>query len=401
MGKIFNKGLDKDDQKGLFKRLKNIENAQKGLINGNNKNKPDSARSKSSISSVFDIISSESKDEDKDQNEKTARELYQDETEGMKGLKLPGEIEIKDEKSQMYLENNLNKIKNNFSNIYDKYQRFFEYIANKKKYIIDYEILSYKVHDINFYDRYDTLYNYLTYFSKLSAGEISIKNKSFLKDLLKGFKLKSVYITKGGNNIEKAYDDSVFNDKSIDDILYKKVNNEFSNKNKNIFQEAKKLFDLRIEIYIKLFFEEKNLKFEKSIGETVKLKNQKDNLSEVPEQKEFNDFFKQIKEEHKNIDMNLFKNVFNYEMPDEMLKYLHSLKKIDNYNQKASLIEESLIDFKDEVEIMSKSDKKNKRIKILEVVDNILNFTLIERKKIGQGLNILTPTKCLVDFQLL
>ena len=36
LGKIFNKGLDKDDQKeGLFKRLKNIENAQKNLINGN------------------------------------------------------------------------------------------------------------------------------------------------------------------------------------------------------------------------------------------------------------------------------------------------------------------------------------------------------------------------------
>ena len=32
-GKIFNKGLDKDDQKErLFKRLKNIENAQKNLI---------------------------------------------------------------------------------------------------------------------------------------------------------------------------------------------------------------------------------------------------------------------------------------------------------------------------------------------------------------------------------
>ena len=30
LGKIFNKGLDKNDQKeGLFKRLKNIENAQK------------------------------------------------------------------------------------------------------------------------------------------------------------------------------------------------------------------------------------------------------------------------------------------------------------------------------------------------------------------------------------
>ena len=33
--------------------------------------------------------------------------------------------------------------------------------------------------------------------------------------------------------------------------------------------------------------EEENLKFEKSIGETVKLKNQKDNFSETPKQKEF------------------------------------------------------------------------------------------------------------------
>ena len=60
----------------------------------------------------------------------TTCELYQDGIEGMKGLRLPDEREIKDEKSQMYLENILNKIKNNFSNIYDKYQRFFEYIAN-------------------------------------------------------------------------------------------------------------------------------------------------------------------------------------------------------------------------------------------------------------------------------
>ena len=36
LGKIFNKGWDKNDQKeGLFKRLKNIEKAQKNLINNN------------------------------------------------------------------------------------------------------------------------------------------------------------------------------------------------------------------------------------------------------------------------------------------------------------------------------------------------------------------------------
>ena len=64
----------------------------------------------------------------------------------------------------------------------------------------------------------------------------------------------------------------VLNDKKVDD--------EISDRNKNIFQEAKKLFDLRVEIYKKLVLEEENLKFEKSVGETVKLKNQKDNLSE-------------------------------------------------------------------------------------------------------------------------
>ena len=38
LGKIFNKGLDKDDKKGLFKSLKNVENAQKNLIrDGDNK----------------------------------------------------------------------------------------------------------------------------------------------------------------------------------------------------------------------------------------------------------------------------------------------------------------------------------------------------------------------------
>ena len=131
------------------------------------------------------------------------------------------------------------------------------------------------------------MYNHLNYFFKFSVKEISIKNKSSLKDLSKGFKLKSFYTTKGENNIEMAYEDLVFNDKKIDDVIYKKLNNETSDRNKDIFQEAKKLFDLRVEIYKKLVLEEKNLKFEKSVGETVKLRNQKDNFSETTKQKDF------------------------------------------------------------------------------------------------------------------
>ena len=162
---------------------------------------------------------------------------------------------------------------------------------------------------------------------------------------MKGFKLKSAYPTRGENNLEKAYDDLVLSNKRIDDVLYKKANNELSDRNMNIFQEAKKLFDLRVEIYEKLVLEEENPKFEKSIGEIVKLKNQKDNLSEIPEQKEFSDFLEQIKEEQNNIDMNLFQNVFNHETPDKMLKYLPSLKTTDDYNQATSLIEEMFYRF--------------------------------------------------------
>ena len=90
---------------------------------------------KSSLSSIFDIISSESKDED--ENEKTAHELYQGGIEGIKGLKLPGEIESRDEKSQIYLENNLNKIKNIFSDTYDiNIKGFLSILLKKKKRIL-------------------------------------------------------------------------------------------------------------------------------------------------------------------------------------------------------------------------------------------------------------------------
>ena len=74
----------------------------------------------------------EDEDENEEENEKTEHDLYQGSTEGIKGLKLPGEIEGKHEKSQMYLGNNLNKIRNNILNIYDKYQKLFKHTAYNK-----------------------------------------------------------------------------------------------------------------------------------------------------------------------------------------------------------------------------------------------------------------------------
>ena len=43
----------------------------------------------------------------------------------------------------------------------------------------------------------------------------SKRDKSFLEDLSKRFKLKSVYTTKGENNTEKTYDDLVLNNKKV------------------------------------------------------------------------------------------------------------------------------------------------------------------------------------------
>ena len=248
----------------MFKRLKNIENAQKEINNS------EYFTSRSWIDSKLDEYEDEDEDEDEDENEENERDLYQGSIVGMKGLKLPDEIESKDEKSQIYLENNLNKIRNIFFNIYDKYQIFFKHIADEEKNSIDYKMLSSKAKGINFYDRYDALYNYLAYLLKISK-----KDKSFLKDLSKGFKLKKVYaVSKGDiNNTEKAYHDLVLNiNKTIDDVFYKNAKNEVSEKDKNIFQEAKKLLNLRVKIYKKSFFERENLRSEETIAEGVKLK---------------------------------------------------------------------------------------------------------------------------------
>ena len=208
-------------KKGLFKRLKNIENAQRKLNNSDDNNS-EYFTFKSQIDSKFN----EHKDEDEGENEKTERDLYQGCIEGMKGLKLPDEIESKDEKSQMYLENNLNKIRNNFPNIYDKYQRIFKHTADKEKSSIDYKMLSSKVKGIIFFD-FLTVMILCTIIqiicSSLVQNKLQKKINHFWKVHQKYVSLKRPLLPlKGGiNNTEKAYDDLVLSiNKTSDDVFY-------------------------------------------------------------------------------------------------------------------------------------------------------------------------------------
>ena len=76
---------------------------------------------------------------------------------------------------------------------------------------------------------------------------------------------------------------------------------------------------------------------------------QQADILDTPEQKKCNDFSRQNKEEQKNINTSLFKEIFNYDTPDKMLQTLRNLNKVDSYNQEAFLIEDIVVDFRNKV----------------------------------------------------
>ena len=117
---------------------------------------------------------------------------------------------------------------------------------------------------------------------------------------------------------------------------------------------------------------ESDSKLEENIAERVKLRRQKS------EKKEFvTIFYSRLRRSKKNIDMNQFKNVFNYEAPDKMLKYLHSLKTITIIKQHP-LLKKVLQILKIWLKICQKVMRKNKRTKMSNIVDKILEFALKE-----------------------
>ena len=74
--------------------------------------------------------------------------------------------------------------------------------------------------------------------------------------------------------------------------------------------------------------------------------------------------------------MNLFKELFGYDTPDQMLQNLRNFKRADSYNQEAFLIEDIVMDFGDSVKIMSEGADKDKRKKMLKIVSKIVDFNL-------------------------
>ena len=123
--------------------------------------------------------------------------------------------------------------------------------------------------------------------------------------------------------------------------------------------------------------------------------NQHPDILDTPKQKGFNDFLSQIKEKQKNIGINLFEEVFGYDTTDKMLQTLHSLERVDSYNEEAFSIEDMVVRFGDRVKKIPECAEKNEGKKILKIVSKILDFNLNERKQRGLGFKISAPNQML------
>ena len=105
------------------------------------------------------------------------------------------------------------------------------------------------------------------------------------------------------------------------------------------------------------------------------------------------DLLEQIKEEQNTIDIKSFNKYFPYKRPDKMLQTLYNSKsKADNYD-KVSSIYGSFHYFADNVEEKPTCTNKKEEIKILDIVNKILDFN--EQNQLVHGLKILTPNQIL------
>ena len=140
-------------------------------------------------------------------------------------------------------------------------------------------------------------------------------------------------------------------------------------------------------------FENWILSFSKKDGLKTDSIDQRPNILDTPEQRRFNEFLQQIEEEQKYVNMKLFDKYYPYGRPDEMLQDLNDSKSIVDNGDKLVLIDKSFDYIADKAKKMPPSTNKNKFVKILNIVNEILKLN--GQIRWGQELKILTPDQML------
>ena len=104
----------------------------------------------------------------------------------------------------------------------------------------------------------------------------------------------------------------------------------------------------------------------------------------------------QIKEEQRDIDMDLFEKNFGYKTPDKMAQVLFKSRSHGNYYDAATWLKDLFVHFGNKAKKMPEDVNKNSRKEILKIVNKILDFHHLNKlNQSRQGLKILTPSQML------
>ena len=122
----------------------------------------------------------------------------------------------------------------------------------------------------------------------------------------------------------------------------------------------------------------------------------KDNTFKTKEESKESKFFKNIENESKSINLDLFKIHFDVVAPTVLAKKLYETKDKKKNNELVELIKVKWSDLKDEIKKMSIEEiEDEKPDKIPKIVEEIIIFNNENKKQQGLGLKILTPDQML------
>ena len=103
---------------------------------------------------------------------------------------------------------------------------------------------------------------------------------------------------------------------------------------------------------------------------------------------------KQITDEERDINDDLFNKYFKFQRPSDMLTLLNKTNDTEKNNKLVNLINSGLKDLKEEIKKMSKAEIEiEKPDEIVNIVEKILKFN--EQNQQGEGIKILTPNQML------
>ena len=151
--------------------------------------------------------------------------------------------------------------------------------------------------------------------------------------------------------------------KTVDDIL---ISLPRDKDNKEIYSQAKMLFDLRERIFEKLV----NKKIIETDSDQSSIDNYEENIAERAKLRKQR--LDEIKQKEQNIHNYLFKEYFtNYQSPSDMYNKLSDATKTEEHNIRINLIKSSLIDLKKDIGNAFKDDvnKIEEMNKIADVVE--------------------------------